>query len=778
MRYHYTITINKKLMGIKMNIRKKLILSLSILSVTLVMAIVSVIGVLALINTDFNFGGNISFTAGEGVNATISKADVTEGALLNTTLMPEVKINSESDGSEELSKWKDINLTFPTGVNQVTISFNITNHNQVNMLAIDIGGVAGTYNNATVSVEIVHVGKGVTYSVVSSAHQETGEATPTEYYKQIIITFSKTNTSLDASVSNFNIPINLTKAEPNLPEDWLTLSADETYYSVKKGAITATKDLPTNLIIPETYNDKPVKEIGGGSLLGDYFYDTDTTLTSVIIPRTMTGIANYAFYFCRDLINADFSNCINLQTIGSSSFEFCFKLTNVNLGNCINLHTIGSDAFYYCSNLTNVNISNCESLATIGNNAFYHCSNLTNMDFSNCINLVTIGSDAFYYCSNLTNMDFSNCTSLQTIGDTAFSYCRSLTDITIPKNVTTIGVNPFTGCDNLSEIIVDSANTNFKIVDEALYDINVTKLISWPKGSTTTSITLPATLTTIGVNSFYNCNRLITIDFSNCINLQTIENSAFMSCSTLESLGISSLNNCTNLQTIESDAFSYCRSLTDITIPKNVTTIGVNPFTGCDNLSEIIVDSANTNFKIVDEALYDINVTKLISWPKGSDTTSLTLPSTVTRIWSCVFYNCINLTNIDISNCNLQSIGSSAFAGCTSLTNLNLSNCTNLTEIGYHPFYNCVMDLDFSNCISLTEISHDAFKLYKGSNLILPSSVTNIRNQSFYGSTVTSVTFMDPNGWKAGDVELDLSDPVQNAEYLKTTYIGKDWTKE
>ena len=69
-----------------MSTKKKLVLSLSVLSVTLIIAIVSVVGVLALLNrSSFNVGGSISFTPTGDVYATISSGTVANGTLTDAT---------------------------------------------------------------------------------------------------------------------------------------------------------------------------------------------------------------------------------------------------------------------------------------------------------------------------------------------------------------------------------------------------------------------------------------------------------------------------------------------------------------------------------------------------------------------------------------------------------------------------------------------------------------------------------------------------------------------
>ena len=92
-----------------------------------------------------------------------------------------------------------------------------------------------------------------------------------------------------------------------------------------------------------------------------------------------------------------------------------------------------------------------------------------------------------------------------------------------------------------------------------------------------------------------------------------------------------------------------------------------------------------------------------------SDLTSLTLPSSVTRIGDYAFKNCSGLTSLTLPS-SVTSIGMSAFEYCSSLTSLTLPSSVN--EIGIYAFHGC------SGLTSLT----------------LPSSVTSsIRDYIFDG---------------------------------------------
>ena len=100
------------------------------------------------------------------------------------------------------------------------------------------------------------------------------------------------------------------------------------------GIITSASDVT----IPSTYQGHPVTEIAANA-----FYEC-TSLTSIVIPASVT-------------------------TIDYNAFQYCSGLTSVTFGENSQLTTIGAGAFCDCSSLTSITIP--DSVTTIGNIAFH-----------------------------------------------------------------------------------------------------------------------------------------------------------------------------------------------------------------------------------------------------------------------------------------------------------------------------------------------------------------------------------------------------------------------
>ncbi len=138
------------------------------------------------------------------------------------------------------------------------------------------------------------------------------------------------------------------------------------YYSVT-GIGTCTD---SHIVIPATYNDKPVTRIGNSA------FKQCTGVTEVTIPEGVTEILAYAFNQCADLTAVTIPDSVAL--IGGYAFSSCKKLTDVTIPGSETV--VGSNAFAYCTALTGVTVEN--GVGTLGSYAFYNCTGLTKIVFT------------------------------------------------------------------------------------------------------------------------------------------------------------------------------------------------------------------------------------------------------------------------------------------------------------------------------------------------------------------------------------------------------------
>ena len=120
----------------------------------------------------------------------------------------------------------------------------------------------------------------------------------------------------------------------------------------------------SEVVIPDTYNGKPVVAIGLDGFRGF------KTLEKITLGKNVTTIMSGAFLDCYNLTTIDFNNATN---IGHVAFAYCVNLKTLTLTSKIT--SIGYFAFYRCG-LSEVTIENSETLRwkdMVSINSFNRC---------------------------------------------------------------------------------------------------------------------------------------------------------------------------------------------------------------------------------------------------------------------------------------------------------------------------------------------------------------------------------------------------------------------
>ena len=180
--------------------------------------------------------------------------------------------------------------------------------------------------------------------------------------------------------------------------------------------------------------------------------------------------------------------------------------------------------------------------------------------------------------------------------------------------------------------------------DNISYKVTALEVRCFEFCSSLTSISLPASLISLGKDCFNDCDKLTNISLP--YGLTSIGNGCFGGCSSLTSISLPS-----GITSLGESCFSSCSSLKSISLPSSLISLGEYCFNNCSSL------------------------------------TSVSLPYGLTSIGNGCFGGCSSLTSISLPS-GITSLGESCFSGCSSLTSISLPS--SITTIGEDCFKGCI----------------------------------------------------------------------------------------
>ena len=347
-------------------------------------------------------------------------------------------------------------------------------------------------------------------------------------------------------------------------------------------------------------------------------------LTTIRLPNDLVYLPESTFKDCLKLSQIDIPSTVT--TLGHMAFWGCSSLTSVVLPSSLNefekngswyannVYGEGNIAFGCCTNLVSVQLSS--SMKEIPSSMFALCQNLTSITIPDTV--TAIEKQAFYHCSKLSTIKFSKC--LTTIGSSAFECCDGLQSLELPLGLNSIDACGFAGCIGLQVLhlprSLKSTTLNFEISeyygryyynswDEAfsqcvnLRDITInedilTKGVAkiFPDSKEIEKITVHDDMEYVPEEAFMGMELLQEVIFSGRVS--QINTAAFKNCINLKSVTLPQ-----GLQGINGNAFENCSSLSSIYLPASLSWLSNNSFSGC-YFKDIVIDPANTSFKLVD----------------------------------------------------------------------------------------------------------------------------------------------------------------------------------
>lgn len=203
-------------------------------------------------------------------------------------------------------------------------------------------------------------------------------------------------------------------------------------------------------------------------------------------------------------------------------------------------------------------------------------------------------------CPESFSGSYTPAVGTKSIASGAFRNCVKLSALTIPKSITDIGRNAFSGCKTLNTIYYDGSVLDWlRLQWDGYVDVGYALWIKQKATDTlfsnqegnyakVTSVVIPKEITSIREGAFYYCNSLSKVSFHS--NVQEIGESAFNK----SNVGDTTLPE--SLKSIGKYAFLSCKSLKSVFIPSSVSFIGDGTFSYCTYLASIEVDEDNSCF--------------------------------------------------------------------------------------------------------------------------------------------------------------------------------------
>ena len=299
-----------------------------------------------------------------------------------------------------------------------------------------------------------------------------------------------------------------------------------------------------DIVIPEkvVYNDASYTVVG----IEEQAF-RGSSITSLIMPNTIT-------------------------TIGKSCFCYCYNLNPVILSE--NISELPSESFYECA-IKSIDFP--EGLKTIREKAFKRCYSLRSVDLHG---ITAIEKEAFSECTALTSAVLP---SVDTIPARLFSDCNKLHSVVFPEGVETISVQAFWNCAALQSVKFP----------ESLVSIGTSAFV----GCGLTSLFIPSEVNHIEMLAFdYNPFSSIAVAADNAVFdsrndcnaiIDTETNTLLLGCkATVIPDDVTSIGQC---------SFADCKGLTSIVIPATVRNVGGSTFSGCRDLQSVTFLTTTTD---------------------------------------------------------------------------------------------------------------------------------------------------------------------------------------
>lgn len=319
------------------------------------------------------------------------------------------------------------------------------------------------------------------------------------------------------------------------------------------------------------------------------------------------------------------------------------------------------------------------------------------------------------------------------IAENAFKGQTELESISLPASLTTIGNGAFDGCDSLASVTVAEENLNFASQNGILYDKQMTKFVCVPM-AVAGKIYLPASITELKSGVLSGHARFTGLELHN------------------------------GFTAFGEGALKDCAALEELVVPESVTSIGQGAFEGCVSLARLTLpDTWQDDVKKPapnSSGLYEGNsfigyLFGTASYMDNANRVPLSLKKVEftggTELTQYLFYGCRGIEEVVLPN-TLEKIEANVFSGCAALKEIYLpdgvvgletsafSGCSSLKAIDVSPMnpkFSSQNGVLYNRAKTKTILAVPA--ALEG-EISIPSGVARIPANAFQGCKITKVT--------------------------------------
>lgn len=454
------------------------------------------------------------------------------------------------------------------------------------------------------------------------------------------------------SLASITIPSSTTTVEDEVFKDCLKLATVEIakeIQSLGQGLLYGCKKL-VSLTIPFI----------GASRATKLNYDTNEHTLGYLFGSGWDGTNITQNYSKDNSIEYTIPNTLHTLVILDEEYYSYGALSNFKPVQAI---TLASNSHY----LSDYVFAGCESLLTLqipvattklGSHLFENCTSLTKVayetDTTNKTAITVIPAYMFAGCTSLVDFVPSNSTfasgailleNINTIEEYAFFNCSSLAKVGLNHSITVIPEHCFDGCAMLTRF-ADIKSTTEEEADGFYPNVEITTIMNYAFANcdSFTTVTIPATVTTLGEFVFSSCAKLISANLEN--------------------------------NTLSDGLFAECEAFTSCYINPEITAIGAYAFYNDDNLIHFgfIGEEEDANGLQLTHKLTTIGAYAFYNCNKIGEVESeypLIIGGKITVIGAYAFYGMTKIATFVIPD-NITSMGEGVMSGWTHLENITL----------------------------------------------------------------------------------------------------------